>query len=327
MVLKKFKEIACILLAVGLFSLSATATEKETYSFLIHSSSANSFWQAVNFGMQDACKMINADCKIVALQNDGNLQEQLTNLETTIAQKPTGIITTIVNDTIFDNAIRKAINSGIPVLSANVDDSKGAAGNSRLAFIGQNFDVAGYELGKAQSKNFPAGNIHVLLGVSGPGQGWAERRIRGVVKFLKEFKMKNPKRKVTWEKIDSGTDLSITGPRVAAYVQANPKTNAYFDAGFWHAGAANSLRDLGKKPGDILLAGFDVVPVVLDEMKKGWIQVAIDQQPYLQGFLPIMQLHLMKKYNLSAWDVDTGKGIVTKANMATIQELSKKGYR
>jgi len=310
---------------VALAAPGNAATYK--FSYIIHSSTNNAFWGAVKRGMDDACKLIDADCQLVTVQNDGNLQEQLTNLEATIAQKPDGIITTLVSDDIFDEAVHNARAAGILVVAANVDDTKGAAGNERMSFIGQDLEQAGYDLAKAQSANFPKGDIHILLGVSGPGQSWAEQRMHGVARFLDEYKAAHKDWKVTYEKIDSGLDLSTTGSRVAAYVQAHPETKAYFDAGFWEAGAAQSLKDLGKKPGEILLAGFDLLPVVMDQMKAGYVQLTIDQQPYLQGFLPIMQLYLMNKFKLSAWDVNTGKAIVTPADVPALEALSKEGVR
>ena len=68
--------------------------------------------------------------------------------------------------------------------------------------------------------------------------------------------------------------------RVGAYLDAHPDTTAYFDTGFWHAGVARVLADRGVEPGKVLLGGFDLVPEVLQQMKAGYIQVQIDQQPY-----------------------------------------------
>ena len=127
--------------------------------------------------------------------------------------------------------------------------------------------------------------------------------------------------------LESGLDISVVGGRVAAYIQATPNTTAYFDVGYWHAGAAAALRDLGYEPGQVLLAGFDLVPVVLDEMDAGYIQLTVDQQPYLQGFLPVMQIYLMHKYGLSAWDVNTGKALITPADVATVREYADEGVR
>ncbi|MFQ5983032.1 MAG: substrate-binding domain-containing protein, partial [Woeseiaceae bacterium] len=297
----------------------AVAEAQERYTYLHHSNATNVFWQAVKKGMDEACEQINADCQMVFLQTDGAFQEQLNNLEATIAQKPDGIIMTFAGGEIFDEAIDRAIEAGIPVVGSNVDHPKKT---HRLSFTGQDLEQAGYDLAAGLAPQFPEeGPIHALIGISGPGQVWAENRGAGVARFMEDYKKANPDREITYEKIDSGLDLSVTGGRVAAYVQTTP-TTAYFDAGFWHAGAAVALRDLGMEPGEILLAGFDLVPVVMDEMKTGYVQLTIDQQPFLQGYVPIHQLHMMNKYKLSSYDVNTGKALVTPDDVDLLIELS-----
>ena len=87
------------------------------------------------------------------------------------------------------------------------------------------------------------------------------------------------------------------------------------------------LRGQGVPPGKILMAGFDMVPAALQEMKRGYIQFQVDQQPFLQGYLPIVQLYLTKKYKLGSWDVNTGKSLVGPADVDAILALSSKGYR
>ena len=320
-------QISRLLAAAGIFGMLAAtnaASAKERYTYLHHSTPTNVFWQAVKKGMDEACAQIDADCQMVFLQQDGNFQEQLNNLEAAIAQKPDGIIMTFAGGEIFDEALDRAQQAGIPVVGSNVDHPKKT---HRLSFTGQDLEQAGYDLAAGLAPKFPKdGPIHVLIGISGPGQVWAESRGAGIARFMDDYKKANPGRDVTYEKIDSGLDLSITGQRVAAYVQSKP-TTAYFDVGYWAAGAAVSLRDLGKKPGEVLLACFDLVPVVLDEMKTGYIQLTIDQQPFLQGYVPIHQLHLMNKYKLGAYDVNTGKALVTPDQVHELIKLSQQGIR
>ena len=195
------------------------------------------------------------------------------------------------------------------------------------ALVEQDLFQAGYELGKELSKSFPDGDTHVLLGLSAPGQSWAEARIGGVRKFMEEYKAANPNKKVTWDTIDSGLDTSVTGQRICAYVQGHPETTAYFDAGFWGAGAGNCLRDLGYKPNELLMGMFDLVDIVMDEMDEGYVHLTIDQQPYLQGYLPILQMYLMKEFRLSAWDVNTGKAFVYPSDVADVRKYIEMGVR
>ena len=129
------------------------------------------------------------------------------------------------------------------------------------------------------------------------------------------------------EPIDSGTDLAITSDRVGAYLNAHPDTTAYFDTGFWCAGVARVLSDRGVPPGKVLLGGFDLVPEVLQQMQKGYVQVLVDQQPYMQGFMPVMEVYLAKMVGLAPSDIDTGQGIVRKDQVDSIMDLSVKGMR
>ena len=312
--------VAAVAMLVGV----SVGQAQERITYLLHSTPTNVFWQAVKLGMDKACEEIQADCQMVFLQQDGNFQEQLNNLEAAIANNPTGIINTFAGGSIFDEALQRAVDAGIPVIASNVDHPEG---KYRLAYVGQNLEQAGYDLAKAQSANFPAeGPIHVLIGVNGPGQVWSETRAAGIERFIKEYIEANSDRDVTYERIDAGLDLSIVGQRVAAYVQATP-TTAYFDTGYWHAGAAVSLRELGKKPGEVLLAGFDLVPVVFDEMKSGYIQLTVDQQPFLQGYYPVHQIYLLNNYKFPPFDVDTGKALITPADVDALLELSAQGVR
>ena len=312
----------------GAGMVPARAAEPLSIVFISHSSPSNSFWQAVKKGFDDACGKVQARCQLVLTQTEGSVEQATANLQAAIARKPDAIFVAIVDDKAYDALVADARAKGIIVLAVNVDDSEGAKGNARQAFIGQSFVAAGYALGKAQSANFPeSGPIHVLMGVSAPGQTWSEQRAAGVLKFMDDFKKANPGREVTVGKIDSGTDLALAADRVGAYLNAHPDTTAYFDTGYWHAGVARVLKDRGIAPGKVLLGGFDLVPEVLQQMKAGYIQTEVDQQPYMQGFMPVMEVYLAKNFGLAPADIDTGQGIVTPDKADSIMALSKQGLR
>jgi simple sugar transport system substrate-binding protein len=229
----------------------------------------------------------------------------------------------------FDDIMQECIDAGMICLATNVDDSEGAAGNARQSMTGQDLFKAGYELSKGLAPQYPDGDVHVLIGLSAPGHSWAEARKNGVVLYLEEYKAANPDRKVTWNVIDSGMDTSLTGQRVCSYVQGYPETTAYFDMGFWGAGAGTCLRDLGYEPGQLLMGMFDIVEIVLDEMRQGYVHLTVDQQPFYQGFLPILQMYFMNKYGLSAFDVNTGKALLYPADIMDpeFQKFVDKGVR
>jgi simple sugar transport system substrate-binding protein len=322
----KLKATALVVALLTTVSTTAMA-ENLNITFAVHSSASNTFWQAVKKGYEDACGKVSANCQMLFTQTEGSVPEQLANIEAAIAQKPDAIFTSIVDNKALDEVIQRARDADIMVIGVNVDDLEGAAGNARQAFVGQGFLAAGYSLGKAQSANFPAeGPIKVLMGISAPGQNWSEQRGQGVINFLEEYKASSG-RDITWEKIDSGTDLAITSDRIGAYLAANPDTTAYFDTGFWHAGVARVLADRSIEPGKVLLGGFDLVPEAVEQMKKGYIQAQVDQQPYMQGFMPVMMVYLNKTVGLAPANVDTGQGIVTPADADAIMDLSVQGLR
>ena len=296
--------------------------------FTCHSSTTNSFWQAVKLGFDDACSKIGAKGQFIFVQTEGSIEQQVANMQAAIARKPDALITSLVDNNAFIGVLKDAKEKGITIISSNVDATSGPELTLREAFIGQNFVPAGTTLGKRLSALFPKeGPIRVLVGISAPGQNWAEQRAQGVMTGLEEFKKANPSRQVTIDKIDSGTDLATVSSRVGTYLNAHADTTAYFDMGFWHAGVAGVLKDRNIAPGKVLLGGFDLVPQVLEMMKAGYIQIEIDQQPYEQGFMPVMEVYLKKNIGLAPADIDTGEAVITPDQVDSIMELSKQGKR
>ena len=313
-------------LCVGLSATGAIAADELQFTVLTQTGIDNTFWQTIKRGMDDACEDYQVDCQLLFTSENGNLQMHLQNLETTIAQGVDGIATVIVDDNLYDEAITRAVDAGIPVITINVDDTEGADGNDRLAFIGQDLFQAGYEVAKGlmvgMDKNEPQ---HVLLGLARPGESWAEDRIGGARKYLDEAIANGWN--LTHDTIDSSNDVSVTGQRICQYVLGNRNTTAVVGSAFWFAGAGECLRDMGVQPGEIHMGGFDLVPILLDEMKKGYVDLTVDQQPYLQGYLPIQQLYFMNTFGLSAFDVNTGKALIRPEDVESVEKYSAMGVR
>lgn len=315
---------AAMMLAATLTATGAAAEYR--FTVLTQTGIDNTFWQTIKRGMDDACEDYGVDCQLLFTQENGNLQMHLQNLETTIAQGVDGIATVIVEDNLYDDAVARAIDSGIPVVTLNVDDTEGADGNARLAFVGQDLFQAGYEVAKGLLADMDKGKPqHVLLGLARPGESWAEDRIGGARLYLEEAVAEGWN--LTHETIDSANDLSVTGQRICQYVQGNPNTTAVIGAGFWFSGAGECLRDLGIEPNTIRMGGFDLVPILLDEMRKGYVHLTVDQQPYLQGYLPIQQLYFINKFGLSAWDANTGKALVRLEDVEQVESFVEMGVR
>jgi simple sugar transport system substrate-binding protein len=311
-----------------LLAVSASAAESLNVVFTCHGATTNSFWQAVKLGFDDACTKLGAKGQFSFVQKDGSIEQQVANMEAVVTRKPDALITSLVDNNAFVGVLKDAKEKGITVISSNVDATAGPEVGLREAFIGQNFIPAGTTLAKRLSALFPKeGPIRVLVGVNAPGQNWAEQRAQGVMNGLEGFKKANPDRQVTIEKIDASTEVAVVSDRVGAYLNAHPDTTAYFDMGYFHVGVAKVLKDRNVPPGKVLLGGFDLVPQVLEMMKAGYIQIEIDQQPYMQGFMPVMEVYLKKNIGLAPADIDTGEAVITPDQVDSIMALSKEGKR
>jgi len=323
------KRLTLAAATAALMSTTAIAQDAPmSVVFTHHSSASNPFWQAVKRGFDDACEKIEADCQMIFTQTEGAIDQQAANMITALAGSPDALITSIVDNTAFDQIIQQAVDQGVTVIAANVDDTEGAAGNARAAFIGQGFIPAGYSLGEKMSEFFPAeGPVNIVVGISAPGQNWSEQRGMGVMNFMEEFAAANPDREVNVTRLDTGTDGAVVAERVGAYLLANPETTAYFDTGLWHAYVAQVLADRDIPPGQVLMGGFDIVSEVLQQMEAGYIQVQVDQQPYMQGFMPVMQAYLAHTVDLSPTDIDTGQGLVLQEDVPALKELAAQGVR
>ena len=87
------------------------------------------------------------------------------------------------------------------------------------------------------------------------------------------------------------------------------------------------MEAAGKKPGEIINIGFDTSPQVVEAFKNGWVQLTSDQQPFLQGYMPILSLCQQVVYGLGATNVDTGAGFVTTDNYEAVATLATEGLR
>ena len=87
------------------------------------------------------------------------------------------------------------------------------------------------------------------------------------------------------------------------------------------------MKAARKNPGDIYIAGFDLSPPTAKGIKEGYINAVLDQQPFLQGYLPIVQIYLTKRFGFSGLNIDTGAAIIDKSNIDLVAPLAEKGIR
>ncbi|MFQ5834798.1 MAG: substrate-binding domain-containing protein [bacterium] len=327
--MKRLRLIAglmCMLLVVGVMGNFAAAAPPEKYNFVFITQwgPESAFSAVVEKGMKDAAEKVGVNSIMYRPPREGDLAAQLSSFEAALLRKPDGIITTIPHPTMYNEVIQKAFDQGIPVISSNTNGLIGTGHplEKKIPYIGQDLFYSGYVLAtKASEYLSEPSEMRALVGVEVPGASWAEARAGGQIKFLEEHGY-------TYEKLDVGTEMATIQSRILAYLKKHPETNVVFTQGaFGPAPSGKAVRLAGYKPGEIIVVGYDVLPVTASEIKKGYVTFVIDQQPYLQGFLPVMQLYLRKKYGFSPWDVDTGLGIVDESNVSLVEELAIKRIR
>jgi simple sugar transport system substrate-binding protein len=188
--------------------------------FVNFSNSSDPFQAVITRGAEDAAKQqgVQLDLKFA----EGDLVNQNNILETGIANKVDGIITSVPNDDAFNAVLCKASNAGIPVILMNIDHSKGKAGGTcRLAFVGQNFVAAGYAIGKRMIDQFhlKKGDL-VFTPVEFPEAVYAVQRHEGVQKALDEVGAKS-------EMLGVGTDGGQALTLITQYLVGHPARAGY----------------------------------------------------------------------------------------------------
>jgi simple sugar transport system substrate-binding protein len=144
-------------------------------------------------------------------------------------------------------------------------------------------------------------------------------RTQGVIDALEEAGMN-----VDYLEIDSATnaDASAGIATFTGYVSANPDVKLVVtDHGALTATLQTYLEAAGKGPDDIYAIGFDLSSSTVEAIRAGWTDLVIDQQQWLQGYLPILQICLTVKYGFSGLHIDTGSGFAHAGNVEMLAAL------
>ena len=113
---------ACLLAGFIAIAGTVSAADKLNIVFTCHSSTTNTFWQAVKLGFDDACAKIGANGQFIFVQNEGSIEQQVANMQAAIARKPDALITSLVDNNAFVGVLKDAKEKGIIVISSNVDE-------------------------------------------------------------------------------------------------------------------------------------------------------------------------------------------------------------
>jgi simple sugar transport system substrate-binding protein len=283
-----------------------------TFAVVTHGSAGDKFWDVVKAGAEKAGSDLGVK---VTYQSDGDAQKQSQLIDTAVSQKVTGLVVSMANPPALKASIEKAVAAGIPVITINSGESSSAAFGA-ISHVGQSEDVAGEGAGSAL-KN--AGVTHLLCVVHEAANTGLEQRCNGAKSTLGG--------KVDNLQVDVG-NLADASSRIKAKLQADKSINGVLTLNNGVAIAArDAIRDAGSSA---KLGTFDLDATVIDAIKAGQILFAVDQQQYLQGYLPITLLYLYKtNLNIAGGGkpVLTGPGFVTKDNADQIATLAGQGTR
>jgi len=312
--MKKTRILLVIMIIGVLLSIPAFAQEKPyNFTMIIYGTSGNPFWTKVVNGAEEAESLFKVNVDIQFAEDDPVIQNNI--IETAIANKVNGIGVCINIDDAYDETVKKARDAGIPVIAYNVDDSLGAAGNARMAFIGQNFEIAGYLIAKRtiEVAGLKEGD-HVVCPVEHPTAVYAAGRYSGVKKALDEIGC-------TSEVLDTGAiSLEDTLTKLTQYLLGHKETKAVITLGQMPTEVApQAIVDAGL---NIPNAGFDIAETIINNILEGKTIASVDQQPFYQGFFTIAQLYYYCKYGLIPCDINTGGAIIDKSNAEPILKFS-----
>ncbi len=304
---KKISSIFMIAL-VSLFMSANVQADGEKFVLISHAPDSDSWWNTIKNAIRQAGEDVNVS---VQYQNPptGDLADMARIIDQAVARNPDGIIVTIADYDVLRGPISKAVKKGIPVVTINSGTHKQSEALGAMFHVGQPEYDAGFGAGKkakaAGAKSFLCVNHYIENPAS-------VERCQGIADAMGVSLKGNM--------IDSGIDPVEIQKKVEAFMRSKPNTDAVITLG--PTSAHPTIRAL-KGNDDVYFATFDLSGEIATAIKAGTIEFGIDQQPYLQGYLPVVALALNVRYGLApANHINSGPGFVTKSNIGLVEKFA-----
>ena len=273
----------------------------------------DTFWSVAKKGAEQAGKDMGVTVKYSESQNDPQKQAQL--IESAVTEKVDGIATSNPNTDALRAPIKKATDAGIPVITLNSGQGD-FADLGAITHVGQDESVAGEAAGNRLAE---VASGKMLCVVHEQGNTGLEERCAGAKKGFGN---------VENVQVKGVNDIATSTTELQSKLQSDKDVTAVLTL---NPDIAVAARDaIQGASSDAKLATFDLSGDVVKAVKAGEIEFAVDQQQYLQGYLPVVFLTL---YNTNANTVGgglpvlTGPGFVDKANASTVEQLAEEGTR
>lgn len=311
------------LLAAGALALSAcSGTGKEStpdgkeldlsYAVITHAGPGDTFWDRVKSGAERA----GADYGVkVKYTNDPDPAKQSQLIDNAVAQKVDGIVVSMANPDGLESSIKKAVAAGVPVVTINsgIDRFKEFGA---ITHVGQSETIAGEEVG---AKLKEAGWKNAICVVQEAGNVALEDRCKAAASTMGG--------KLTNVQVDGTNDAEVK-TTLKSKLQSDDSIDGVLTLGGQYAiDAVGAVEESGSKA---QVATFDLSEDVTSAISDGKIIFAVDQQPYVQGFLGVTAVYL-KSINGNdvggGQPINSGPAFITKDNAADVAKFAKNGTR
>ena len=297
----------------GSSTVNLTQGSNLTFAMVTHSDEG-SFWSVVKKGAQQAAK--DEGVKLIWSPSNNDPQKEAQLIDAAISQKVDGLAVSVPNADAIKGSLAKAQAAGIPIITLNSGADQfhelGA-----ITHVGQTEEIAGEAAGQ---KLKAAGVKKVLCVIHEQSNIGLQQRCDGVKKGFG-----GP---VTNQQVKGTEDIATTQTEIKSKLQADKSFDGVIALNPDIASAA--VTAVKGASSDAKIATFDITPKVLKDITAGTVLFAVDQQQYLQGYLPIVFLKLFRQNANTVGGgqpVLTGPGFVDKSNVSTVQKLAEAGTR
>ena len=283
----------------------AGVVSAERYVMVTHGEGNDPFWPVVQKGGEDAARAIGADFEYI-YNPSADMADMASSIQAAAATSPDGMVISLPDPDSLGPAIKAAVASGVPVITMN-SGLESSASLGALMHVGQPEFLAGQSAG-ARAK--AEGATKALCMIQEAYNTALVDRCEGYGEA------------VPMEFTDTTSDPATIQTRATAALQANSDVDAVLSVGPHVCDAVSkALDDLGMT---VHHSCFDLSPAVMDLINAGKVAFTIDQQQRLQGYMPIIVLHL---YNngaglLPGANIPSGPGFVDKSNASSVAALA-----
>jgi simple sugar transport system substrate-binding protein len=278
-------------------------TPKWKFVFVCHVTT-NPFFTPTQYGAADACALLGVSFQWTG-SKEAVVAEMVNATNTAVSGKADGLALAVVDKTAFAEPVDKALDAGIPVVSYNADGAPDDPGTNRMAYIGQGLYDSGFALGTRALEKIDSGDVAGFIAT--PGQLNIQPRIDGAKAAIEQSG-----KKINFKAVATNADITKGLSIIDAYVQGHQDVAGLLAV---DAGSTQSVGQVVKKY-DMrskslkVAGGFDLIPETLASIKAGDLDYTIDQQPYLQGFLPVLALYLYKISGGLLFPAQTNTGLL-----------------